>query len=47
MYNKKKKLIKIEQYNPDPKRVGHELVVSTITSKGPTPPRGMPKWFKA
>ncbi|MDR3257618.1 MAG: hypothetical protein LBT17_02365 [Mycoplasmataceae bacterium] len=38
-YNKKVKMIKIEQYNQDPKRVGHELLISTSTAKGPRQPR--------
>jgi hypothetical protein len=38
-YNKKAKMIKIEQYNQDPKRVGHELLISTSTARGPKQPR--------
>ncbi|MDR3257914.1 MAG: hypothetical protein LBT17_03890 [Mycoplasmataceae bacterium] len=38
-YNKKAKMIKIEQYNQDPKRVGHELMISTPTTRGPKQPR--------
>jgi hypothetical protein len=52
-YNKKEKMIKIEQYEKDPKREGHEIKVSVLTKKSPKPivpskpkppkPIGMPK----
>jgi hypothetical protein len=32
-YNSKRKMIRIEQYNQDPKRVGHELIVSLSTQQ--------------
>ncbi|MDR3329920.1 MAG: hypothetical protein LBS76_01450 [Mycoplasmataceae bacterium] len=37
-YNKKDKMIKIEQYEKDPKREGHEIKVSVLTRKSPKPP---------
>jgi hypothetical protein len=37
-YNKKDKMIKIEQYEQDPNREGHEIKVSVLTKKGPKPP---------
>ncbi|MDR3257384.1 MAG: hypothetical protein LBT17_01155 [Mycoplasmataceae bacterium] len=39
IYNVRKKMIKIEQYNRNPKRVGHELMISTTTIRGPQQPR--------
>ncbi|MDR3329689.1 MAG: hypothetical protein LBS76_00240 [Mycoplasmataceae bacterium] len=45
-YNKKDKMIKIEQYEQDPKREGHEIKVSVLTkksSKPPIPPNPKPK----
>ncbi|MDR3329979.1 MAG: hypothetical protein LBS76_01745 [Mycoplasmataceae bacterium] len=38
-YNKKEKMIKIEQYEKDPNREGHEIKVSILTKKRPKPPK--------
>ncbi|MDR3330434.1 MAG: hypothetical protein LBS76_04110 [Mycoplasmataceae bacterium] len=37
-YNKKDKMIKIEQYEQDPKREGHEIKVSVLAKKSPKSP---------
>ncbi|MDR3329923.1 MAG: hypothetical protein LBS76_01465 [Mycoplasmataceae bacterium] len=42
-YNKKDKMIKIEQYEQDPKREGHEIKVSVLAKKSPKPPIIDPK----
>ncbi|MDR3330101.1 MAG: hypothetical protein LBS76_02365 [Mycoplasmataceae bacterium] len=42
-YNKKDKMIKIEQYEQDPNREGHEIKVSVLTKKSPKPPIIDPK----